>query len=1810
MRANELAELVKQKIENLRPKLLDLSRRNPLIATKLGPRSNSHIRVVDELPDILFYKLSNGQELPLVPLPAIDEDPRDEGTPAFREALINARLTDEQYLAEIESVDRDADDYIDRTRQIERALKDRVREALGLPPRTNKNEVNLVHHAKINGITPSYELPTPDAGHADGRHNDDNIQTLLLPNDLERKLNAIVSKCRTWVQETGMNVLHVAYGFLEWSDGFQSETSFAPLILCEAKIDKRRTSKGVEFSISGTGDEPETNAVLAEKLRLEFSVELPTFAGSSVEKYFSEVAELSPRNVTLRVRRQVAIGVFPSARMAMYHDLDPEQPGFPENEIVHSLLAGSNADSSSPFADEYEVDDPKIEAKVPCLVMDADSSQFSTLVDVAEGKNLAVEGPPGTGKSQTIVNAIAAALAEGKKILFVAEKLAALNVVKSRLEAAGLGEFLLPLQAERSTREQVIESVRERLEMKSGAAVRDYDTKLGEYRRIRQQIAKYIELMSRPFEESGLTIREILGKSIATNPKLASFPAEMLERCKVPKSFLTLSGLALLRQLGTRIVDAYRGAATAQANWNSTKLLNPERFTIEEACDLAKRASEAFSAVAGARDGLSDGHLPQAAAVELAEIDAHLEQAQRHVQDQGATLLLNLLREGNGRAAKAFIGRCEAHQRRREQLSWVVAEQPSNECLELIGRTADICERLKLSTIDPDRLAEELQDRRKFLQTAHSISAVLRPLVESRPESRNWQLRDVAKAHGLLTEAGWDAVVSRNGRTSDPDAAHLLQHLCREGRQLQARRAELAGKVSFAVELSVEILADCVSTIRVAGAFRICSPRYRKAKRVFLSVARTRKYNKEEAIDTLEALIAFRRQEIEFNSHPHASAAFGIKFKGIHTEFDPFERLATFYRGVDDHFGKPDKRTLRTFLREADIGELQLLPAIPATEVIITYDSLQERIEGAEAEARVLQAAIADLGTCVHVFADPKSLDPSDLRGIMGVARSVIDEQAALDECAEARGIFGGAFDGSRTSIEPLKAVVHWAAAAAEPYGQLLSTILAANRTGEVRSRVAEVLQAESTAQEILVRLAEVAKIDSRHFTDKRSLCEIAQELDRAAQDADGLFNHAVFATVLDESPKELGPLVNEKLRAGESLDGLGEQFEAVAVRQMAKAVYAGMGSELTKYRGSKLDELRALLAEQDREIIRLSRRQLRTKLSASARPPQGNGIGRKSTWTELALIENEITKKQRFIAVRDLTQRAGRALLELKPCWMMSPLAVAQYVPKGSLHFDLCIIDEASQMPPESAIGALLRCGQTVVVGDTNQLPPSSFFKTLINDEETDEDETVLNESILEMANATFRPGRRLRWHYRSQHSGLIKFSNRIVYDDDLIVFPSATESMTRMGIEFRGVAGRYKAGTNPVEAKAIVEAAFEFMRTDQNRSLGIVTLNQKQRDLISEEFEYAVGNHQHAVKYIESWKERNDGLEEFFIKNLENVQGDERDVIFIGTVYGPEEPGARVMQRFGPINGLAGRRRLNVLFTRAKQKIVTFSSMTASDITADEHSNAGAYMLRRWLEYSASGMLESGERTKREPDSDFEMFVMSQIQSMGYEAVPQIGVAGYFIDIGVRHADWQYGFVLGVECDGASYHSAKSARDRDRLRQEVLQHLGWKLHRIWSTDWFNNSRREAERLRDVIVARLQELKERESEYAAPAPRQLEKGEPIEVREATVALPLFKQEKLVAQEASEQGRRTVNAVGIAVGDTVRVRYLTGDQKTLQVTISRTKSDPAQGIVYYETPVAKALLGAEEGDEVEVLVGSYVRPAIVERITRPVAHPI
>lgn len=509
----------------------------------------------------------------------------------------------------------------------------------------------------------------------------------------------------------------------------------------------------------------------------------------------------------------------------------------------------------------------------------------------------------------------------------------------------------------------------------------------------------------------------------------------------------------------------------------------------------------------------------------------------------------------------------------------------------------------------------------------------------------------------------------------------------------------------------------------------------------------------------------------------------------------------------------------------------------------------------------------------------------------------------------------------------------------------------------------------------------------------------------------------------------------------------------------------------LARLSGMRLEETRRRFQELDRAIVKLQRQKLAADLSR-ANVPQGIGVGPKRQFSDLALIRHEIGKRKRHIPLRDLLRRSYRAIQCLKPCWMMSPASVAQFVPPGPSLFDLVVIDEASQMKPEEALGAIARGRQPVVVGDPMQLPPTSFFDPgePIDEESEDIEDKVDSESILDMALAVFHPHRDLRWHYRSRHESLVAFSNRHFYESRLVVFPASKAKHPLLGVEYRKVDGQYtKGGTNVPELIAVADAAGEHMRLYPDRSLGIVTMNLAQAELLQDEMDRRFALDEGLEEYRANWAET---LESFFVKNLERVQGDERDVIFISMVYGPDETG-RVLQRFGPINSAMGHRRLNVLFTRAKHKVVAFSSMRSSDVVPGTASNAGVWILKRYLEYAETGHLEHAEPSGRPPDSDFEVAVADRLRNHGFSVAAQVGVAGYFIDLAVRSPLNPDSYLLGIECDGATYHSAKSARDRDRLRQEVLESRGWKLYRIWSTDWYGDPDRETNRL----VALLERL-------------------------------------------------------------------------------------------------------------------------------------
>jgi very-short-patch-repair endonuclease len=482
-----------------------------------------------------------------------------------------------------------------------------------------------------------------------------------------------------------------------------------------------------------------------------------------------------------------------------------------------------------------------------------------------------------------------------------------------------------------------------------------------------------------------------------------------------------------------------------------------------------------------------------------------------------------------------------------------------------------------------------------------------------------------------------------------------------------------------------------------------------------------------------------------------------------------------------------------------------------------------------------------------------------------------------------------------------------------------------------------------------------------------------------------------------------------------------------------------------------------------------------------------------------VGILDDETRKVRNLKPVRKLMEQAGNAVQAFKPVFMMSPLSVAQYLPPGLIRFDMLVMDEASQIRPEDALGAIARCDQVVVVGDDKQLPPTNFFNRMINDTDEDEDDDdgmpdgALRraplkdiESILGLCSRF--PERMLRWHYRSEHPGLIAISNRRFYRGQLLLPPSTIAGITdgSTGLIFhKGAEGGYDRGRtrqNEIEAEEVAQAVLRHARECPELSLGIGTFSVAQRDAIRDRLDRLCSLHPELDDFVRgravsAAAEKGTGeaerREPVFVKNLENIQGDERDVIFISVGYGKDRDG-RFIQSFGPVGAQGGERRLNVLITRARKRCEVFSSIVAEDITFDGVGKPGVAALKEFLKLAKDGVIDTATPTDKSFDSDFEEAVAHEIRAMGYDFHPQVGTAGFFVDLGVLDPANPQKYVLGVECDGAAYHSSRYARDRDRLRQMILERRGWKMHRIWSTDWFYRKDREVAKLKDAIEAAL----------------------------------------------------------------------------------------------------------------------------------------
>lgn len=702
---------------------------------------------------------------------------------------------------------------------------------------------------------------------------------------------------------------------------------------------------------------------------------------------------------------------------------------------------------------------------------------------------------------------------------------------------------------------------------------------------------------------------------------------------------------------------------------------------------------------------------------------------------------------------------------------------------------------------------------------------------------------------------------------------------------------------------------------------------------------------------------------------------------------------------------------------------------------------------------------------------------------------------------AEARGLFGAAWHGVDSDIASLGVLLD----AAEELRRVALGLAAreeepeaAERWLRLASERSEWLEASMPAGRALAQgLADhdawlAAKVDLQERLNLTSGAlegtweQVAERLDRWRVELPRWRDwSALVEASADGRTLGLASLINAYLSGEVKREQLAAAHEySVAVALWERGI--AEDERLRRFRGFEHEAVVERFQVLDERHAELAREHVAQVLSE--RVPDLGAPG-----AEMDLLRRQFQLKRRHRPLRQLFREMPETLRRLKPVVLMSPLSVARYLDPEIEPFDVVVFDEASQIPPWDAVGAIARGKQVVVVGDSKQLPPTTFFDTLGDEdvEEHDEQDLVDLESILDEMVAAGLPQLYLRWHYRSRHESLIAFSNHHYYENRLMTFPSPAGSGDGLGVEWRPIPdGRYDRGrsrTNRAEADAVVAELLRCLETDPERSVGVVTFSMPQQRLVEDLLDVARAQRPD----LESAFGHEDPP---FVKNLENVQGDERDVMLFSIGYGPDE-GGRVSMNFGAINRNGGERRLNVAVTRAKRRLVVFATLTAEHLDLDRTRALGVAHLKSFLAYAARGAvvlnpnLSAPERVSH--PGAFESQVAAVLREAGHTVHERIGVSEYRIDLGVVDPIQADRYLIGIECDGRTYYESRTARERDKGRAQVLGHLGWRLTRVWAVDWwFDPETTRAKLLAEVDCLRqaaLEPDEEFESDPQAP---------------------------------------------------------------------------------------------------------------------------
>lgn len=1692
-------------VANLRARLIDLSRKSPLINFRHGGRSATILRIVDERPDLVFRTIHE-KGMRFDPLPDTDTTPQDEETDEFRIAYERGRLVDAEYLRDTEDLGEHEDD-IEALEAAERALRSRIRKQNGLPHLDYGKALDMKAFAEANGVNPSFDLAASDDDRED-HHEDDQLRVLLTEKELQKRLKSIWDRYRSHYRETGIHTLYLAFGFVQWEDESSRGANFAPVMLLAVELHREKKRARYEYILRPHDEGLQVNIALAEKMRVDWGLAAPELRDNEdPESYFVRLREVLAEGRDLSLRQFITLAVLPFPQMILWRDLDPknwDHDAFGTHRLLPALMGAAPMEGEPSSSEPYNIDSPEWIENAPRLVRPADASQHSALIETAGGADLAIEGPPGTGKSETITNIIADAVARGQKVLFVAEKQAALQVVANRLRDTGLGALTLELHGENANRTQVYEHLRERLAASARHDSRYLNLQRGRLEERRELLRTYL---ARMHDEPGAlerSVYQLIWRRIHLTNEVSAALTERLGTLIDLDDVLTIESETLERVRSKLQVLAQSLAAiptNPRTHWlYATTLPVFDQVNQIKMAEAAKDQALKVTAELTALLDLAPLGVPSPSD-DLSDAIDQLNGLSPFVDVSVEEVKAALRAPENARTAMRLQSR---YRLLADKLSEALNDPA--ECDRAVA--AKLGEHVEVMDQTPETLANarlQAQNAEATMRKVNLASGALDNLLKLLNLPTTLTLGALISLSDTLTDLGNKPAAVRalmRAELLGPTIEIAVAEQRKVAESILRNRDELEQSMqSDALEADPMELQDLADTLENTNFFsRLFSGNYKNAMRRSARLLRDSAERLQSA-QVLRETAKFRSNAMRFHQESAARTLFpDVLWKGFDSDFGSLESAREVIRNARLELAQtqldmavsnwlaldPDGRDQASRLAEQlarplaelrdETAEAQTFAAalsqLEARDnslgiLIDLLEKLGARDGGQiERDGDNLFARLTTFDTCAAEFAN-LCRDPL-LTWVNDVSHPLDGLGRALEQV-----------DNMRSAPDPL-AILAALNEADEPVA--LSEELAARAT--------EVVRYLRDWEDIRAKFAEdtgitIEKLERGNEPVLDRWQMVANELKALAADPEGARTTAkLLSDKADLDDFGVATLCQAAIDGTADSEQLPDAYELHVVSSLLQVYLNADGRQLQRMGGLNLAEARRQFVKIDKELHELEAQSILAERLAD-KPERGVGHGRKSDFSEFSLLENELGLKRPRTPMRDVIHRAGSALQTLKPVWMMSPASAAQYIRPGAVEFDVLIVDEASQMRPEYSVSAIMRANQFVVVGDTKQLPPSNHFGATVTIED-DDDRVGVDadaESILDVANQRFRRKRRLKWHYRSRHESLIKFSNRQFYDDDLVVFPSPSSNGDDvLGAKLHYVPDMkegtyYQSSINQKEAEAVLEETLRLMTNYPTYSLGIAAMNAQQTELLNNEFDRLRLKYPAIDRYVQAF---GDGVEEFFIKNLENVQGDERDIILVSTVYGPDMDG-RVKQNFGLMNREVGWRRLNVLVTRAKYSIRVFTSLRPGDIKVAPTSSSGIRAFHDYLAYLNQNPVVD-ELSKGEAANDFEFAVADRLRGEGYECVPQVGANNFRIDIGVRHPDCGDAFLAGIECDGAPFHSGFTVRDRDRIRQQVLEGLNWNIWRVWSVDWYQDPEREINKL-------LEWLEELKKEFRAQTP-------------------------------------------------------------------------------------------------------------------------